>query len=323
MYRSIVSRVATRRGAVVVRLHHHSASSSSSISSSTSSSIRSSSFVISSRPTSSPVVFSSSGALRRFGSRSLASAGSAQSRGHGATSPFPAIVGRGMTRGLTRSHVHNSQSVLHKRTMFIQVQDTPNPDSLKFYPEGEKVLETGTMDFANASSAQSSPLAKRIFQIEGVTGCFLTSDFVTVSKEEDLEWVIVKPQVFEMMTQFYSSGDKVLDAEYVPAKDTEILPDDDESVAMIKELLDTRIRPAVQEDGGDIEYLGFDDGVVLVKMKGSCSGCPSSSATLKGGIERMLMHWVPEVNAVVAVDDNDLEKINLDAFKKLEQTLVK
>ncbi|CAN8270334.1 unnamed protein product [Cochlearia groenlandica] len=187
-----------------------------------------------------------------------------------------------------------------RRSMFIQTQSTPNPSSLMFYP-GKPVMEVGSADFPNVRSALGSPLAKSIYSIDGVVRVFFGSDFVTVTKSDDVSWDILKPEIFAVVMDFYSSGQPLfLDAQAAAAKDTAINEDDTETVAMIKELLETRIRPAVQDDGGDIEYCGFDpeSGIVKLRMQGACSGCPSSSVTLKSGIENMLMHYVSEVKGV-------------------------
>ena len=206
----------------------------------------------------------------------------------------------GARRSLARRPVLALRQVM--RSMFIQTEGTPNPDSLKFLP-GKPVLDaTTTRDFQSFREAQISPLAKRLFQTEGVSGVFLASDFITVSKAEDADWVTLKPQLFASIMDFYAAGEAALlegaDAEEVDS--LAINDDDTEVVQMIKELLDMRIRPSVQEDGGDIKFHGFDEetGVVRLEMQGSCSGCPSSSATLKGGIENMLMHYIPEVSEV-------------------------
>nr|XP_043631925.1 nifU-like protein 4, mitochondrial [Erigeron canadensis]XP_043631926.1 nifU-like protein 4, mitochondrial [Erigeron canadensis]XP_043631928.1 nifU-like protein 4, mitochondrial [Erigeron canadensis] len=195
-----------------------------------------------------------------------------------------------------------------KRTMFIQTQSTPNPLSLMFYP-GKPVMEVGSADFPNARTAMNSPLAKALFGIDEITRVFFGSDFVTVTKSDDASWDLLKPEIFAAIMDFYSSGKPLfLDSTTAASMDTAIHEDDSEIVAMIKELLETRIRPAVQDDGGDIEYIGFDpeSGVVKLKMQGACSGCPSSSVTLKSGIENMLMHYVPEVKAVEQeFDDED------------------
>jgi len=144
---------------------------------------------------------------------------------------------------------------------------------------------------------------------------FFARDFISVNKEPEQDWTSLKPAVFGVIMNFYNTGKPLLEEVQV-REDTQIQQGDSEVVQMIKEILETRVRPQVQEDGGDIEYKGFQGGVVLLKMQGSCSGCASSSVTLKSGIERMLMHWIPEVTGVVAVSDSDLEKINLEEFNK-------
>jgi len=225
-------------------------------------------------------------------------------------------------------YMQNKESWMIRRNMWIQTQNTPNPDSMKFLP-GETVLPateegTQTMNFPNSRSALSSPLAKQLFTIEGVKGVFYGTDFITVTKDLGSDWTNMKPLVFATIMDFYTSGKPLMstDASQTSSeKSTAIQPEDSETVAMIKEILETRVRPGVQEDGGDIQYRGFQDGVVYLKMQGSCSGCPSSAVTLKSGIEKMLMHWVPEVNGVVAVDDDELEKLNLEHLAKVEQEI--
>ncbi|KAI3793530.1 hypothetical protein L1987_36149 [Smallanthus sonchifolius] len=205
-----------------------------------------------------------------------------------------------------------------KRTMFIQTQSTPNPLSLMFYP-GKPVMEAGSADFPNARTAMNSPLAKALYGIDGITRVFFGSDFVTVTKSEDASWDFLKPEIFAAIMDFYSSGKPLfLDSATSASMDTAIHEDDSETVAMIKELLETRIRPAVQDDGGDIEYIAFDpeSGVVKLKMQGACSGCPSSSVTLKSGIENMLMHYVPEVKAVE--QELDVEDENGELTSQLD-----
>lgn len=197
-----------------------------------------------------------------------------------------------------------------RRTMFIQTEPTPNPDSLKFLP-GKAVLgeEGMSRDFRTFREAQTSPLAKRLFQTEGVAGVFLASNFITVSKTDEAEWLTLKPQLFASIMDFYAAGEAALgDAAGEEEVDSLVINDDDsEVVQMIKELLDMRIRPSVQEDGGDIKFHNFDEetGVVTLEMQGSCSGCPSSSVTLKSGIENMLTHYIPEVKEVINVDNED------------------
>lgn len=207
------------------------------------------------------------------------------------------------------------------RNVFIQTIETPNPDSMKFYPAGIKILENGTADFPNLKAAKGSPLARALLSVEGVNSVFFSQDFVTVNKTTDTPWNTLKPALFETMMDFFASGKPVVDESGGSASNDSLVirDDDDDVVAMIKEVLESRVRPAVMEDGGDIEYVGFNQGVVMLRMQGSCSGCPSSSATLKNGIERMLQHWVPEVTHVMAVEDDDLKKLNLEEFKKVEQ----
>merc|ERR1719328_675739 len=205
--------------------------------------------------------------------------------------------------------------------MFIRTQDTPNPTSLKFLP-GTKVLESGTLDFPSVSSAYSSPLAKLLFRIEGVKGVFFGPDFIVVTKydDENYDWKVMKPEIFATIMDFFTSGLPVVNADVETLTATEVYDDDDDTVAMIKELLDTRIRPTVQEDGGDIVYMGFDDGVVKLKMLGSCTSCPSSVVTLKNGVQNMLQFYIPEVVAVEQVFDRS-DEMSDEEFQKLEDKL--
>lgn len=179
--------------------------------------------------------------------------------------------------------------------MYIQTEQTPNPATLKFLP-GREVLAKGTADFPNADSAAPSPLAKRLFEVEGVAGVFLGADFVAVTKAEEQDWLALKPLVLHALMEHFVSGAPVLEGEMADAEAA--AGEDDEIVAQIKELLETRVRPAVAADGGDITFQGFENGVVYLNMRGACSGCPSSTATLKAGIENMLRHYVPEVTEV-------------------------
>ncbi len=182
--------------------------------------------------------------------------------------------------------------------MFIQTETTPNPATLKFLP-GLTVMESGTADFRDAETAAGqSPLAKRLFEIAGITGVFFGADFVTITKDESKEWYLLKPSILGVIMEHFTAGRPVLSA---PREDTGPSEDDDEIVVQIKELLDTRVRPFVAQDGGDIVYHGFEEGVVFLTMQGACAGCPSSTATLKLGIENMLRHYIPEVVEVRAV----------------------
>lgn len=190
--------------------------------------------------------------------------------------------------------------------MFIQTETTPNPATLKFLP-GKEVLLEGTADFRDAESArQASPLAGRLFDIDGVTGVFFGYDFITVTKDGP-DWQHIKPAILGSIMEHFMTGQPVMadgaqkardhsdsDEEFYDAEDTEI-------VVTIKELLDTRVRPAVAQDGGDITFRGYENGTVFLHMKGACAGCPSSTATLKHGIQNLLKHFVPEVQQVEQV----------------------
>ncbi|XP_017870874.1 PREDICTED: NFU1 iron-sulfur cluster scaffold homolog, mitochondrial [Drosophila arizonae] len=206
-----------------------------------------------------------------------------------------------------------------KRSMFIQTQDTPNPDSLKFLPGVEVLGKGNTYDFPSGAAAHCSPLAKLLFRVEGVRAVFFGGDFITISKEESGEWGLIKPEVFAIIMDFFASGLPILHEARANA-DTEILEDDDETVMMIKELLDTRIRPTVQEDGGDIVFMGYENGVVKLKMQGSCSSCPSSIVTLKNGVQNMLQFYIPEVESVEQVFD-EADKVANKEFERFEKSL--
>ena len=179
--------------------------------------------------------------------------------------------------------------------MFIQTEATPNPATLKFLP-GRAVFETGTMDLRDPADAAKSPLAERLFAIKGVNGVFYGSDFITVSKG-DAEWAQLKPAILGAIMEHFMSGAPLLNAGETGAdEDDEFFEENDaEIVTTIKDLLETRVRPAVANDGGDITFKGFKEGIVYLHMKGACSGCPSSTATLRHGIQNLLKHYVPEV----------------------------
>lgn len=181
--------------------------------------------------------------------------------------------------------------------MFIQTESTPNPATLKFLP-GQAVLGTGTADFPSADTADASPLATRIFSVQGVTGVFFGPDFVTVTKGEEVAWDHIKPAILGVIMEHYQSGQPVMKADAAQAGHADHDGPDSEIVNQIKELLDTRVRPAVAQDGGDITFHGFDRGVVYLHMQGACAGCPSSTITLKMGIENLLRHYIPEVTEV-------------------------
>lgn len=183
--------------------------------------------------------------------------------------------------------------------MFIQTEPTPNPATLKFIP-GKTVLGDGTVDFRDKSEATTSPLAQRLFGVDGVAGVFLGSDFISVTKNEADEWQHIKPAILGAIMEHFMSGAPVIaDGEGTGEQTLEDYDaKDEDTVKTIKELLDTRVRPAVANDGGDIMFRGFKDGVVFLHMRGACSGCPSSTATLRHGIENLLKHFIPEVQEV-------------------------
>ncbi len=179
--------------------------------------------------------------------------------------------------------------------MFIQTESTPNPATLKFLP-GRSVLEAGTADFPAPDTAEKSPLASRIFAVDGVSGVFFGTDFVTVTKDEAIQWDHIKPAILGAIMEHFQSGQPVIEGEGAGAAGhADHDGPDAEIVNQIKELLDTRVRPAVAQDGGDITFHGFDRGIVYLHMQGACAGCPSSSLTLKMGIENLLRHYIPEV----------------------------
>jgi Fe-S cluster biogenesis protein NfuA len=183
--------------------------------------------------------------------------------------------------------------------MFIQTEATPNPATLKFIP-GRTVLDAGTMEFTSRDAAASSPLAEKLFGVPGVTSVFYGSDFVTVTKDES-DWQHLKPAILGAIMEHYMSGapllaDGTVASDQAADEEDEFFSDDDaETVATIKDLIETRVRPAVANDGGDITFRGFKDGIVYLNMKGSCAGCPSSTATLQHGIQNLLRHFVPDV----------------------------
>jgi len=186
--------------------------------------------------------------------------------------------------------------------MFIQTEATPNPASLKFLP-GRTVLDNnGTAEFRSQDEAGPSPLAERLFAVPGVGGVFLGSDFITVTKT-DGEWPHIKPAVLGAIMEHFMSGMPVLRSEPVAETDGEFFAEaDGDIVETIKELIESRVRPAVAQDGGDITFKGFRDGIVYLNMRGSCAGCPSSTATLKHGIQNLLRHFIPEVREVQSVE---------------------
>lgn len=182
--------------------------------------------------------------------------------------------------------------------MFIQTESTPNPNTMKFLP-GQDVLGTGTAFFTDRETSAKSPLAQALFEIENVRAVFFGSDFITVTKAEHAAWEVMKPLILTTVMEHYTSGNVLIsDAPVQKVAKSDSTAEETEIIEQIKVLIDTRVRPAVAMDGGDIVFHSFEDGIVKLEMHGACSGCPSSTATLKQGIENMLKHYVPEVIAV-------------------------
>ncbi len=183
--------------------------------------------------------------------------------------------------------------------MFIQTEMTPNPATLKFVP-GETVMESGTAFYESVEEAENSPLAQRLFAVDGVSGTFFGFDFIAVTLT-DQDWDDKKTDVLGAIMEHYTSGDPVVTNDMPDIPTAEENPEDAEIVAQIKELLEARVRPAVARDGGDITFHAYDEGIVYLRMQGACAGCPSSTATLKYGIQNLLKHYIPEVESVEAV----------------------
>lgn len=216
------------------------------------------------------------------------------------------------------------------RNVFIQTQDTPNPSSIKFLP-GEAVLEEGkTKEFTTKESAYGvSPLAKSLFRIEGVKSIFFGSDFITVTKEDDVaEWKLIKPDIFATIMDHYAMNLPIMNEDFEEDEDgddhypidPEMSEEDQETAELIKELLDTKIRPTVQEDGGDVIYVRYNDGVVGLKLQGSCTSCPSSTVTLKHGIQNMLQFYIPEITSVEEAK-TETDKVTDKEFEEFEKNL--
>ncbi|KAK4202550.1 scaffold protein Nfu/NifU N terminal-domain-containing protein [Triangularia verruculosa] len=227
-----------------------------------------------------------------------------------------------------------------KRTIFIQTEPTPNPNSLKFLPNHPVLPPTLTTPFIEYLSPRStisppypSPLASNLMNIDGVTSVFYGQDFITVTKSADAVWAHIRPEIFSLITEAITSGQPLVtlstqsataesgnEQESGERDSLEYDENDSEVVGMIKELLETRIRPAIQEDGGDIEFRGFENGIVMLKLRGACRTCDSSTVTLKNGIEGMLMHYIEEVQGVEQVLDEE-EEIAIKEFAKFEEKL--
>lgn len=184
--------------------------------------------------------------------------------------------------------------------MFIQTEETPNPASLKFIPDDQIVLEKGVVEFkSQKQAATKSPLALQLFEIKGVESMLFGRDFITVTKSGNVSWQDIKTEILATIMDFYVSGKPIVYEQ--KAEEKSFGEEDDEIVKQIKELIEIKVRPAVAMDGGDIIYRNFEDGIVYLELKGSCSGCPSSTITLKNGIENMLKHYIPEVVSVEQV----------------------
>jgi Fe-S cluster biogenesis protein NfuA len=205
---------------------------------------------------------------------------------------------------LQRLNLFKFKNSLFYFSIFVKTQPTPNPHFLKFFPGKELFQDGETYDFASIRDTGSSPLARKLFEINGITRVFYGKDYISVGKKELIEWNEIRPLVVDIICDFFTKNLEIFDEKPEP-EDTKITDTDSETVALIKEIISTRIRPVVQEDGGDIKFINFDteSGTVYLAMKGSCSGCPSSGVTLKNGIEKMLVHYVAEVKTVEAVDD--------------------
>lgn len=182
--------------------------------------------------------------------------------------------------------------------MFIQTEATPNPATIKFLP-GRSVLEKGVAEFKSVEDTAKAPLPRRLFQLQGVEGVFLGQDFISVTKAEDTDWSMLKPMVLGALMEHLSTGQPIVEMQ---AAEGGAPVEEDEISAQIRELIETRVRPMVAMDGGDIEFERFEDGVVFLHMRGACAGCPSSTMTLKSGIENMLKHFIPEVEEVRPLD---------------------
>ncbi|KAI1117547.1 HIRA-interacting protein 5 [Nemania sp. NC0429] len=261
------------------------------------------------------------------GTRSIGIGGAARSR---PTIPSPLA-----------SSLRPSSTPRGVRTIFIQTENTPNPDALKFLPNHRVIPPEFGIPFIEYMNARStiappypSPLAAHLMNTDGVTSVFYGADFITVTKAPDANWAHIRPEIFSLITEAISSGQPLVTAKEGAAsasgadgegqgveRDSLAYDEnDDEVVGMIKELLETRIRPAIQEDGGDIEFRGFEDGYVMLKLRGACRTCDSSTVTLKNGIEGMLMHYIEEVKGVHQVMDQE-EEISMLEFAKFEAKL--
>ena len=213
----------------------------------------------------------------------------------------------------------NSSFIRSIRNLFIQTSETPNEQALKFLPLIQILGENQTKEFLSGREAACSPLAVKLFSIDGIKSVMYGSDFIPIEKSENIAWPLLKPEIFSILTEYLTNGSPILlenDKNGIITDDMAFDEDDDEVVSMIKELIFTRIRPAIQDDGGDIEFIKFepDNGTVYLKLKGACRSCDSSSVTLKNGIESMLKHYIEEVNSVEPIDEEDQDQEKVDAI---------
>lgn len=218
------------------------------------------------------------------------------------------MFSRTLTNAIRITKKPASGRLVSFRNLFIQTADTPNENALKFLPSTQILNENETREFLSGREAAVSPLAMKLFTIDGVRSIMLGSNFITVEKSsEDIEWALLKPEIFSILTEFLTNGTPVLTDDAPLTNDMQFNEEDDEVVSMIKELIFTRIRPAIQDDGGDIEFVSFEEntGVVYLRLKGACRSCDSSSVTLKNGIESMLKYYIEEVQEVRPVDEGD------------------
>lgn len=204
------------------------------------------------------------------------------------------------------------------RNLFIQTMETPSEQALKFLPSVQILKENETREFLSGREAACSPLALKLFSIDGIKTIMFGSNFITVEKANDeIDWSVLKPEIFSILTEYLTNGSPIINEESELSLDVEINEEDDEIVAMIKELIFTRIKPAIQEDGGDIEFVKFieENGTVFLKLKGACRSCDSSTVTLKNGIESMLKFYIEEVETVEQISEDDTTEIT-EQFQK-------
>ncbi|CDR37064.1 CYFA0S01e06920g1_1 [Cyberlindnera fabianii] len=207
------------------------------------------------------------------------------------------------------------------RTLFIQTEETPNDHALKFLPSLSILPDGETIEYLSGRQAHASPLARRLFAVDGIKTVMFGPNFITVEKKPQMNWMLIKPEVFSILTESLTSGEPLFDESELP-KDAMFDDDDDDVVAMIKELIFTRIRPAIQEDGGDLEFVNFeeDSGTVWLRLRGACRSCDSSSVTLKNGIESMLKHYIEEVEEVKQIDEEEETEVDpLPELKKMRE----